>query len=141
MSKWQTYDPVTGVHEINDPHPFEDKVTVRKVQDVQGLLDRNAYLRNTNATDIGIKKGLWHYCSIPLVVQYELLSKYGLNIHDNNHTERVFQVINRDYPYLKTTNKNHFRQPAATSKKDGTPKPGKLPSDTSPTSTRIVVAR
>jgi hypothetical protein len=126
--EWQEYDPLTGVHEHNVGNDWEDKVTVHKSQHMQGLLDRNAYLRNTGATDAGIKKGIWHYCSIPIVVQYELLSKYGLNIHNKNHTDRIFQVVNRDYPYLKTTNKTHSRGLSPSPAKESTPKLGKSPS-------------
>ena len=130
---WQEYDPLTGVHETNVGHDWEDKVTVRKTQNVQGLLDRNAYLRNTGATDAGIKKGLWHYCSVPIVVQYELLSKYGLNIHNKNHTDRIFQVINRDYPYLKTTDKTHSRGLSPSASVTSSTKPGSLSSIILPT--------
>lgn len=108
----------------------ESSITVYKVQDVSALLDRNAYLRNTGATDIGVKKGLWHYASVPLVVQYELLSKYGLNFQNKEHTDRIFQVINRDYPYLKTTSKNHYRGRSPSHSVASSPKPGKLLSAT-----------
>lgn len=131
--EWQEYDKLTGVHEHNVGDDWNDKVTVRKTQNVQGLLDRNAYLRNTGATDGGIKKGLWHYCSIPIVVQYELLSKYGLNMHDKNHTDRIYQVIDRDYPYLKTTTKTHFRGRSASPAKANMPKHGKSSSIILPT--------
>ena len=71
------------------------------------MLDRNADLRNTGAADNGIKKGLWLYASIPLAVQYEMLTKHGINIHNKDHWPRMFELINTDYPYLKTTNKTH----------------------------------
>lgn len=107
MSTWTEYDPVQGLIEHNTYDDERKAFIVHKVQDVSALLDRNKELANTGATDAGIKKGLWHYASVPLVVQYELLSKYGLNIHKKEHTARIFDVINRDYPYLKTTAKNH----------------------------------
>lgn len=109
MSTWTEYDPFQGMVEYNRFDEEKKAWIVHKEQDMQALLDRNKELANTGATDVGIKKGLWHYASIPLVVQYELLSKYGLNIHNKNHTDRIFQVINRDFPYLKTTSKTHSR--------------------------------
>jgi hypothetical protein len=125
MSTWQEYDPFSGLQETNKADD-EGFVTVHKVQDVQSLLDRNAELRATGATDDGIKKGLWHYASIPLVVQYELLTKYGLNVHNKSHTDRVFDVINRDYPALKVTQKHHSRRRKGSLSQVRVTAPGKL---------------
>ena len=107
MTKWVEYDPFTGVTETN--HVDEDRgaVIVTKSQDVEPLLDHTKALRNAGATDSGIKRGLWHYCSIPVPVQYEMLTKHGINIHNKDHWPRMFELINTDYPYLKTTNKTH----------------------------------
>ena len=79
---------------------------VEHVQDVQPLLDRNSELANLGATDAGIKRGLWHYASIPLTVVVELRNK-GINVYNRDHQKRVFQEINQNYPYLKTTHKFH----------------------------------
>ena len=107
MSKWVEYDPWTGTTETNVADDDDGTITVHKEQDVTELLDRNADLRNTGAADNGIKKGLWLYASIPLAVQYEMLTKHGINIHNKDHWPRMFELINTDYPYLKTTNKTH----------------------------------
>jgi hypothetical protein len=139
MAKWVEYDRRTGLHETNVTLEDENKLIVRKVENVQGLLDRNAELRATNATDKGIQKGFWWYCSIPITVQYELLSKYGLNIHNKNHTDRIFDVINRDFPALKVTQKIHSRSRNLSRTKADTTKPGDSPNTTSSTSTLIVV--
>lgn len=119
MSTWTEYDPHTGLIEQNAYCDERKAFIVHKQQYVGALLDRNKELANTGATDIGIKKGLWHYASVPLVVQYELLTKYGLNFHDKNHTDRIFEVINRDYPYLKTTAKHHSRPRSVSRGKTG----------------------
>ena len=107
MSKWVEYDPWTGTTETNVADDDDGTITVHKEQDVTELLDRNADLRDTGAADNGIKKGLWLYASIPLAVQYEMLTKHGINIHNKDHWPRMFELINTDYPYLKTTNKTH----------------------------------
>lgn len=142
MSKWFEYDKVNGVRETNvsDPHN-DNRVIVHKEQNVQGLLDRNQEVRATGGTDSGIKRGFWWYCSIPMVTQYELLTKYGLNIHNKNHTDRIFQVINTDYPKLKLTDKTHFRSHTGSRKRTSMPKPGNSLNDTSPTPTLIVAPR
>lgn len=107
MDKWIEYDPHTGVRETNYATDEDDKVVVVKEQDVQPLLDRNAELRNTKATDIGIRKGLWHYARIPVTVQYELLKK-GINIFRPEDDAKLFAELEANYPNLKTTNKKHL---------------------------------
>jgi hypothetical protein len=105
MDKWTEYNPDHGVTETNEITE-DGKVIVHKTQDVQSLLDRNKELANTKATDIGIKKGLWHYANIPLTVQYELLKK-GINIARREDYRKLYDEINSNYPYLKTTSKTH----------------------------------
>jgi hypothetical protein len=76
-------------------------------QDVEPVLDRAKALRNDGLADKGIKNDFWHYGYLPAVVILELRAKYGLNVFDKNHVKRVFEVVNRDYPHLKTTDKIH----------------------------------
>lgn len=133
MAKWQEYDPVTGLREITEYRDGEDTMVVYKEQHVQALLDRNASMRAAGATDNGIKKGFWWYCSIPVTTQYELLSKYGLNIHNKNHTDAIFDIINRDYPALKVTDKKHSRTRSLSRKKVDLATPGPSPSIILPT--------
>ena len=106
-SKWVEYNPQTGVKETNVHVESEDTLIVRKEEDVTDFLDGTAAIRNSGATDIGIKKGFWHYCSIPLTVQYEMLTKHGVNVHNRNHWPKVFDLVNREYPFCKTTDKLH----------------------------------
>lgn len=106
MAEWLEYDPLTGVREDNVATE-EGHLVINRSQDVGALLDRNAAIRNSGEADKGIKKGLWFYASIPVVVQYEMLTKYGVNVQKKSDTERVFQLINEHYPYLKLTNKMH----------------------------------
>ena len=103
---WKEYDPYTGVTSINYATDEDDYVTVRREQDVQRILDTTAETRNTASADIGIKKDLWAYCTIPLVVQYEMLNK-GINVYNKDHTKKVLDEINANYPHLKYTNKTH----------------------------------
>lgn len=105
MDKWQEYNPEHGVTEENT-FTEDGTLIVHKTQDVESLLDRNKELANSKATDIGIKKGLWHYASIPLTVQYELLKK-GINITRKEDYKKALDEINANYPHLKTTHKTH----------------------------------
>lgn len=107
MKKWTDYDPHTGLYTVDRAQDGDDLVHTTKLQDVEPLVERNKELINSGATDIGIKKGLWHYMSIPLGVQYEILEKYGINVNNRNHWPALFRLVNEHYPYLKTTSKTH----------------------------------
>lgn len=98
------YDPLTGVTHYTEQQG--DSTVVYTEQDLTPLIERNKALANQGLRDDGIKEGWWHYCDIPAVVELAL-RKQGVNIHDPSHGKRMFQIINRDYPYLKTTHKMH----------------------------------
>lgn len=107
MRKWTEYDPFTGLHTIDRAQDGDTLIHTTKAQDVEPLLERNQTLRNSGATDIGIKKGLWHYMSIPLAMQYEILAKHGINVNKRDHWPALFKLVNEHYPHLKTTTKTH----------------------------------
>lgn len=126
MKKWVEYDPYTGVTETTYASDDDDLLHVTKEQDVEPLLDLNAEVANTKAADGGIKKGLWKYCSIPVVVQYELLKK-GINVFNPNDMPRVIQEINQNYPKLKNTHLHHeigSRKPKNSPNEENSTKPG-----------------
>lgn len=102
------YDPFTGISRMID---WEETATgaraiVTTSQDVSPLLDRNKAIANDGAADAGIKAGMWLYGSIPTLVVMELKKK-GVDVFNPDHTKRVFQEINANYPYCKTTYKTH----------------------------------
>lgn len=130
MAEWIEYDPATGVRRDNIATDEGDLI-INRSQDVGGLLDYTAEARNTGAGDDGIKRGLWHYASIPVVVQYEMLTKYGVNVHKKEDTERVFALINQHYPYLKLTNKTHSAPRRYTPNKESSTSAGKSLIDSS----------
>lgn len=107
MGSWTEYDPQTGIVEKCSVDEMSGALYITKEQDCTALQDHNKELKRTGATDIGIKKGLWHYCSIPIGVQYELLWKHGVDISNRDHWPRMFDLINTEYPDLKTTDKVH----------------------------------
>lgn len=125
MSKWTEYDPLYGVRETNVVDGEAGQIVIHKEQDVEGLLDRNKQLANEGATNIGIQKGLWHYATIPLVVQYELLKK-GINVHSKYDRAKLLDEINANYPHLKTTHKTHSISRKSNTTKATTTAPGPL---------------
>jgi hypothetical protein len=114
--QWKEYDPYTGVTTILVANDDDDFITVHKEQDVQPTLDLATEARNTKATDQGIKNDMWLYCKIPVTVQHELLKK-GINVFNKDHTAKVLEEINANYPKLKMTNKHHSLSARPSSKK------------------------
>ena len=76
-------------------------------QDVQPTLDYAKALRNDSLTDEGIKKDFWHFASIPPVVIMKLKFEYGVDAFNRNHQKRLFELLNGEFKYLKTTNLRH----------------------------------
>ena len=107
MSKWTEYDPRTGIVETNQFDEVTGEWRIHKSQNVESVVEAAKAIANSRATDVGIKKGLWSYCVVPQAVQYELLWKHGVNINNRNHWPRLFELINKEYPHLKTTHKHH----------------------------------
>lgn len=101
------YDDMTGVKTYFDYDPIKDQALLTYEQDVSGFLDRMNEIRNNpDISAKGIKEDWWHYCSIPPVIEMELMKK-GLYLHDKNHMKSILKEINSNYPYLKSTTKTH----------------------------------
>ena len=99
------YNPENDLTSYTEEGDTEDDLIIRTEQDVEPILDALKAKRN-HEDDSGIKKGHWHYCSIPVTVQHEMLKK-GINIFNKHQTAEVLKEINTNYPYLKATRKNH----------------------------------
>lgn len=100
-------DPWTGLETYLD---YDDDTGLAAVRyenpNAHLLVDYTRALAHEGIADAGIKRGMWRYASIPPDVQVEMLQK-GVNIHDPNDHPKMFALINRDYPWLKTTDKYH----------------------------------
>ena len=87
-------------------------VQIETTQDVEPMLDQNKALQNDEGySKNGIKNEMWHFASIPIVVQLQWLKKYGpVNDPMKKGNERLlFSLLNDpEYRYLKTTNKIHL---------------------------------
>ena len=72
-------------------------------QDVEPLLESNKAKVNAGRDYYAADPDLWRVASIPIVVQYEWLRRYGVNIYDPDHMKRVEQLLNDpEWRYLKT---------------------------------------
>lgn len=85
----------------------DNKLQIHYQQDVEPILDLAKYERVNGLTDKGIKNDMWLYARIPPVVILEMRFKHGVNIFDKNHQKRAIELINREYPHLKCTEKHH----------------------------------
>jgi hypothetical protein len=101
-------DPVTG---LRRDMTYDEETGVAKIihsQDLSEAVDYAKAHANVNATDHGIKKGLWKYAIIPPLVQIELRNK-GIDIYSKDPAmlNRLLAEIDANYPDLKLTTKKH----------------------------------
>ena len=102
------YDPDTHTTQYHDYDPVTDITIIETVQDVEPYLKRNNELRkNADYTKQGIKNEFWHYASIPNSVIDIMSDKYDLDVFNKDQMKDVVKVINRDFPYLKVTDRHH----------------------------------
>ena len=81
--------------------------TIHTRQDVQPVVDAATRARNSGWYDKPLGDFFFQkYATIPAHVELELRQK-GINIYNKHQTKDVLKAINRDYPYLKTTNRTH----------------------------------
>lgn len=103
------YDPLTGVREFFDYDESTGTAIIRREQDVQPYIDFAQKMRACELQDLRFKADdnyFVHYATIPPIVQVELL-KRGIDINNPAQTRELLRAINRDYPYLKLTEKTH----------------------------------
>ena len=105
-----SYDPLKGVTTWFDFDDDTGTAYFMQEQDkrmVQQIKDFAAEVRNTGASDQKYREtDMALYAVIPPQVELELLAK-GINIHDPGSTRVLLETINRDYPWLKATDKVH----------------------------------
>jgi hypothetical protein len=95
---WFHHDPIAKTNTIE-----------YKQADLEPVLDWTRALRLASEySKKGIKRDWWHYCHIPNIIVLKLKTEYGLDVYNKNHQKRVFEVINRDFPYLKATDGKHI---------------------------------
>ena len=91
---------------INDEH--EPGLDIHYRQDFEPILDHATRIRNDpTISDKGIKQDFWLYAVLPPVIIMDLKIRLGIDVFNRDHQKRLFEVINRDYPHLKATQKRH----------------------------------
>lgn len=86
---------------------FEDgKNYVRYEQDVTPYLDEAARLRaDSSLWQQGVKASWALGARVPDLVIVDMLTRFGVNFYDKNQRKRVLELIEKEYPNCKTTDK------------------------------------
>lgn len=98
------YDPYTGLITTT---AFQDgKNVVGYEQDVSNHLDHAAELRaDTDRWNRGMKASVVHAAFVPDIVILDMRTRFGVNFYDKNQRKRVLELIEKEYPKCKTTDK------------------------------------
>lgn len=105
MKQLLNIDHVTGDKQYHHYDPLNDVTTIETVYNVQPVLEVNKEkAKNREYSKDGIKRGWWHFGTIPNGVIAKWLKEDGINFYDRNHWEAVKRKL-RDpsYRYLKVT--------------------------------------
>lgn len=105
MKRIVDYDPFTGVTTFTEYHADTDMTIVGRIQDVEGLLERNKSLQNDeDYSRLGIKNSWWHEAGIPNIVIEKWKNEYNVDVWNKDDRKKVLQLLNSpEWKYLKTT--------------------------------------
>jgi hypothetical protein len=98
-----SYDAGTGVATYIDQSE-DGKVLITNSQDVESILDSNKAKMSMGRDYYAKDPDMWKVASIPIVVQYEWATKYGItDVTAEEHWPKVRKLLNSsDWRYLKT---------------------------------------
>lgn len=112
MAQFLDYDPIRGVEQLEDTTDVggRGRLQIHYRQDVEPILDLAKYERNNGLADKHGKESgqdIYLYARIPPVIILKLKYEYGVDVFKRDHMKRAFEIINRDFPLLKCTDKTH----------------------------------
>ncbi len=88
------YNPLSGLKTwFSSSEEDGETWRIRYEQDASSLLDANKEAQNE---DFDKRSDMWHAASVPAIVLYEWMTKYGVNYYDPNHKEGVKRLLNSD---------------------------------------------
>lgn len=80
-----------------------DDVHIGAQQDCTDIIDANKRSQNSGQTGWNGDKSMRRAASIPVVIQLEWMTKYGVDLHNPDHAAGVRRLLNSsDYRYLRT---------------------------------------
>lgn len=97
-----SHDPLTGITEWFEP--TETGWNIISEQDCEPIIEANKRKQSMGRDYYAADSEMWKVASIPLLVQFEWLQKYGIDdVTAPEHWPRVQKLLNSsDYRYLKT---------------------------------------
>lgn len=96
------YDPLTGMR-ITYEDTEDGGFLLHYSQDAEPVLDANARKRGLGRAYYAADPDMWRVASIPIGVQMEWLTKYGIDVYNPEHEKAVVKLLNDpDWRYLKT---------------------------------------
>jgi hypothetical protein len=104
------HDVFSGITTLFDYDPLNDVSTIKTVQDVDPILERNKSLKNDNDYEAkGKKEGWRHLAGIPNIVIQKWKLEKGVDVFNKDHMPAVLKLLNDpDWSHLKTTYKVHL---------------------------------
>jgi len=96
------HDDFSGVTTYHD-YDHDTKTTIiTSEQDVSGITDLNKAQQNEGFDK---RKDMWHAASIPIVVQMEWMTKFGVDLMNEDHMPAVKRLLNsNEYSHLRRNN-------------------------------------
>ncbi len=98
------HDPVRGL--TTWWHPSEDgnSFSLEYVQDVEPIIESNKAKQSAGRAYYASNPDMWKVASIPVVIQYEWATKYGIkDVTAEEYWPKVQRLLNSsDYRWLKT---------------------------------------
>lgn len=110
MPKFLDYDPDRDLYQYED-RTQGGNMQLHFRQDVEPVLDLARYERLNGLADKHgkqSKQDVYLYARIPPVVILKLKYEHGVDIFKRDDLKKAFEIINREYPHLKCTEKQHF---------------------------------
>lgn len=93
------FDPLSGLKTFHDFDETTETTIIRYEQDVEPVLDANKSDLNHADRRLG---EMAHVARVPIGIQLEWFTKYGVRMWDQNHKGRVRRLLDsNEYKYLK----------------------------------------
>ena len=101
------YDRERGIETFHTYDPHTKETTIEVVQDAAPFLRHAEEIRKNADAKKQIKKSWLHYAMVPIGIQYEWLTKHGVDYANQNHRAGVFRLLNGEYKRFKTSEIMH----------------------------------
>ena len=102
--KFLSYNPDNGLLTSTG---FEDgKHVIKYQQKLEPYWDENARFRANRAHwKDGVKESFAHAAFVPDLVILDMKARFGVNFYDKDQRQRILELIEKEYPKCKTTDK------------------------------------